>query len=83
METKHQILLKYFLILFLSIGIFTIQSLAQDNGQPFSKSNLKIFIQYKLAKAKLLINDNIKVDINDNKIILSGTVPTIYDKNQA
>ena len=83
MKTNNQSNLKYFLMLFLCIGIFTTFSMAQESGEPLSKSNLKIFVQYKLAKAKLLTNDNIKVDINDNKIILSGTVPTLYAKNQA
>ena len=83
MRTNHQIFLRYFLMLFLSIGIFTAQSLAQESGQPLSKSNLKIFVQYRLAKAKLLTNDNIKVDIEGNNIILSGTVPTLFAKTEA
>lgn len=83
MKAKYQMYVKVFMLLFLISGILTTQSFAQDSGQSLSKSNLKIFVQYKLAKAKLLTNDNIKVDIDDNKIILSGTVPTIYAKNQA
>ncbi len=56
---------------------------AQENKPENPNSNLKIFVQYRLAKANLLKNDNINVDVKDNKIILSGTVPTMYDKDEA
>ncbi len=83
MKAKYQMFVKVFMMLFLISGILTTQLLAQESGQTLSKSNLKIFIQYRLAKAKLLTDDNINVDIEDNKIILTGTVPTIYAKSRA
>jgi len=55
---------------------------AQSSQKP-SNSNIKIFVEYRLAKDNLLKNDNIKVSVADNKIILDGTVPTIYAKNLA
>jgi osmotically-inducible protein OsmY len=83
MKSKNNLVVKIFIVLLLSTGIFTSLSYAQESNQPLSKSNLKIFVEYNLAKAKLLNNDNIKVNIDGNKIILSGTVPTLYAKKQA
>ncbi|MEJ2105269.1 MAG: BON domain-containing protein [Ignavibacteriaceae bacterium] len=44
---------------------------------------MKIFVQYKLIQDKLLTNDNIQVEVTGDKIILSGTVPTLFDRQQA
>lgn len=83
MKTTTKSILKNILLLFISIVLTASLSFAQDNGQQLSKSNLKIFVEYRLAQSHLLINDNIKVEVDSNRIILSGTVPTIDDKNQA
>jgi osmotically-inducible protein OsmY len=83
MKTNVESIFRYILLLLLGIGISASLSFAQNNGQQLSKSNLKIFVQYRLAQEHLLNNDNIKVEVKDNRIILSGTVPTIFDKNQA
>lgn len=82
MKTNIRYFVRNFLLLLLSIGISSSIAFAQESGQ-MTKSNLKIFVQYKLAQQHLLTNDNIQVDIKGNQIILSGTVPTVYDKDQA
>ncbi|MCG6915503.1 BON domain-containing protein [bacterium BMS3Abin03] len=83
MKTTVESIIKNLFLLLLSIGLFTTLSFAQNDGQVMSKNNLKIFVQYKLIKKNLLTNDNIQVDVTVNQIILSGTVPTLYDKNEA
>ncbi len=83
MKSIVKLIIKNYLVLLIIISVSTGLSFAQENGQEISKSNLKIFVQYRLAKADLLKNDNIQVEINGNKIILSGEVPTIFDKNQS
>ena len=74
---------KNFILLLLGFTLSGSLLFAQNNGPQTSKSNLKIFIQYRLIQKNLLTNDNIKVDVTGNQIILTGTVPTLYDKNQA
>ena len=83
MKTTVESIIKYFFILILSVGLFTSLSFAQDNGHVMSKNNLKIFVQYRLIQKNLLTNDNINVDVTGNQIILSGVVPTLYDKQEA
>jgi osmotically-inducible protein OsmY len=83
MKTTNKSILKSILLILFIIGLSATLSFAQDHGQTLSASNLKIFVQYKLAQAHLLNNDNIKVEVNGNNIILSGEVPTLNDKNQA
>jgi osmotically-inducible protein OsmY len=78
-----KLIIKNYLLILIIVSVSAGLSFAQESGQEVSKSNLKIFVQYRLAKADLLKNNNIQVDINGNKIILSGEVPTIFDKNQA
>ncbi len=82
MKTIKKISAKEILPLILMVVIFSGFAYAQSNEQ-MSKSNLKIFVQYNLAKSKLLTNDNINVDVEGNQIILNGTVPTLYAKNKA
>lgn len=83
MKTKIKSILRNPLI-FTAIILFSASTLfAQNSGQQISKSNLKIFVEYRLAKEHLLDNNNINVEVSGNKIILSGTVPTLFDKNQA
>ena len=80
-NTLNSIINNYLVILIIiSIPVLLY---AQENKPEISKSNLKIFVQYRLAKSNLLKNDNIDVVINDNKITLSGTVPTLFDKEEA
>jgi osmotically-inducible protein OsmY len=83
MITKLKSIINQFLVIFILITIPATLSFAQQSESQLSKSNLKITLQYKLVKADLLQNNNINVDINDNSIILTGTVPTLYDKNEA
>jgi hyperosmotically inducible protein len=83
MKTVFELIIRYFLLLVIGVVISASFSYAQDSEQQMSKSNLKIFVEYKLVKEHLLTNDNINVEVIGNRIILSGTVPTIYDKHQA
>lgn len=83
MKSINKIIVKEFLPIILMALILIGFANAQSNESQTSKSNLKIFVQYNLAKNKLLTNDNIKVDVEGNQIILSGTVQTLYAKNKA
>jgi osmotically-inducible protein OsmY len=83
MRTNIKSVIRYLLLLLSGILISASLSYAQDNEKQLSKDNLKGFIEFRLTKANLLNNENIKVEVLDNKIILSGTVPTVFDKNQA
>jgi osmotically-inducible protein OsmY len=83
MKTTNRSILKSIILILISIILSATLSLAQDHGQTVSPGNLKIFVQYRLVQSGLLTNDNIKVEVNNNKIILSGTVPTLSNKNQA
>jgi osmotically-inducible protein OsmY len=83
MKPAIKLILKNILIFLFIAGLSSTTLYAQNNEQQLSKSNLKIFVEYRLAKENLLNNNNIKVEITGNKIILSGTVPTLFDKNRA
>ena len=83
MEKMLRLFGRSYIMIVLVLSIPLSISLAQESGPQLSKSNLKIFVQYRLAKADLLIDNNISVDINGNQIVLTGTVPTIYDKDEA
>lgn len=75
--------IRYYIIILMLLFVSASVSYAQESGSQLSKSNLKITVQYKLVKANLLKDNNINVDINDTSIILSGNVPTLYDKDRA
>ena len=83
MSNKLNSVIRHYLIIFIILSIPVSLSFAQESNPGISKSNLKIFVQYRLAKAALLKDNNINVEVGDNQIILSGIVPTIYDKDQA
>lgn len=44
---------------------------------------LKIRVEYRLTKEKILTNNNISVVVGKKSIVLSGTVPTLYKKDRA
>jgi osmotically-inducible protein OsmY len=44
---------------------------------------MKTFVEYRLVKSELLVNDNIDVTVADGVITLDGTVLTLRDKRQA
>ena len=83
MKNAHKSILKSITLFLIVITFFSTYSLAQSVENAASPSNLKIFIQYKLIQDKLLTNDNIQVKVTGDKIILTGTVPSLYDKQQA
>ncbi len=83
MSNKLKLVISQYLIVFVIICIPVSLSFAQESSPGISKGNLKIFVQYRLAKASLLKDNNINVEIGDDQIILSGTVQTIYDKDRA
>jgi osmotically-inducible protein OsmY len=82
MRNTLKSIVKNYMILLIILS-FPVLLYAQQKPQGNSNNNLKIFVQYKLAKADLLNNNNINVEISGNKIILSGKVPTIFDKEEA
>lgn len=83
MKNNIKSLVRQYLLLIMILAIPVSLSFAQESTPQLTKSNLKITIQYNLIKADLLKNDNINVDVTDNSIVLSGTVPTLYDKDKA
>lgn len=58
-------------------------ALAQNKSKQISNSNMKIFVEYRLAKEGLLNDGNINVDVNNKTITLTGTVPTLSNKHEA
>jgi len=82
MRYKIRMIILSTVYILLGFCLTAIPVYAQSSQKP-SNSNIKIFVEYRLAKDNLLKNDNIKVSVADNKIILDGTVPTIYAKNLA
>ncbi len=48
-----------------------------------SDSNIRIFVEYRLAKDGIIRHNNIDVAVSNGKITLDGTVPTLHDKIQA
>ncbi len=71
------------LFFFLAAGILTSSVFAQSGGGKNSPKDVKIFVEYKLAKDNQLNNDNISVSVNNRTVTLTGTVPTIYERNKA
>ena len=66
----------------LAAGLTAVPALAQSSQKPSDK-NVKIFVEYKFAKDNLLNNANIDVNVSNKTVTISGTVPTIYDRNKA
>jgi osmotically-inducible protein OsmY len=83
MKNANKSILKSITLTLIVIALFSTYLLAQSVENASSPSNLKIFVQYKLIQDKLLTNDNIQVEVTGDKIILSGTVPTLFDRQQA
>ena len=81
-KMKFKMITLNMVYLLLGFGLTAVPVYAQSSRKP-SNSNIKIFVEYHLAKDNLLKNDNIKVNVANNKILLNGTVSTIYDKNLA
>ena len=83
MKYKIKIMVLSTFYLFLGFGLLLEPIYAQDNIQKPSNSNVKIFVEYRLAKDNLLKDGNIQVKVSDNKIVLTGSVPTLFDKSLA
>ncbi len=66
---------------FLAAGLIITPLIAQNGTNNSSAKNVKIFVEYKLAKDNIL--DNISVNIKNNTILLTGAVPTISERNKA
>jgi|YelNatPaOPRAMG01_1025707.scaffolds.fasta_scaffold00458_16 osmotically-inducible protein OsmY len=77
---KNKVNLLFFLFLFTALLSITVYA---QNEEQNPTSTTKIYVEYRLVKNHLLNNDNITVNVNNNKIILEGNVPTIYDRNKA
>ncbi len=44
---------------------------------------LKVRVEYRLAKKNILTNRNVSVAVRKNEIVLTGTVPTLYEEMEA
>lgn len=51
--------------------------------QPIDNSTVRISVEYKLVRAGILKNDNIRVAVADSTVKLEGTVPTLHDMREA
>ena len=63
------------------IGWSAAPAVAHESNHP--NGNLKIRVEYRLAKDEILTNNNISVAIGNKNIVLSGTVPTLFKKLEA
>ena len=72
---------------FVSIAVLTLLVMAYGinaNGDvKMTDSMIKSFVDYRLIKAGLLVNDNIKVMVANQVITLTGEVPTLDAKARA
>lgn len=72
-----------------AMGVFTIcailfsPAIARAGGHTKSNGNVKIFVEYKLAKDGILKGNNIDVAVSHGRIILDGTVATLHAKMKA
>lgn len=74
-------LMAFLAICALSVTSGTVSALAGNVRK--SDGTLKIFVEYKLAKDGILIDNNVKVGVASGTITLDGTVPTLYDRTKA
>ncbi len=64
-----------------AIVLSVTSAIARDMHQ--SQNPAKITVQYRLAKGNILAGNNVKVDVRNKDIVLTGTVRTIYEKSKA
>lgn len=83
MKNTNKSILRSIILFLIVITLSATYSLAQNVENKTSPDNLKISVQYKLIQDNLLTNGNIQVEVSGDKIILTGSVPTLYDKQQA
>ncbi len=71
------------LFFFLAAGLIVSSAFAQNKSHNVSPKNVKVFVEYKILKDNVLNNANINVDVNKNYIVLTGNVPSLYERNLA
>jgi osmotically-inducible protein OsmY len=83
MKTKKRItwLIALSVLASFMMAVSPVQGNATTVGR--SDSQTKIFVQYKLIKSGILTDHNVHVTVAHNKIILTGTVPTLFDVSRA
>ena len=78
-------ILKYnaimFFIIVLCAGALINPVYAQNKKS--SNKKVKVFVEYKLLKDNLMKNNNIQVEVKNNTITLTGTVPTLNERKKA
>jgi len=82
MKTKIKYWPVFILCLIFGLIAFTKPVSAQNKDQKNTNNKTKIIIEYKLIKKDLLDNNNLKVNVDNKTITLSGTVPTINAKKK-
>ncbi len=83
MKPKHKNIISNIIYFFLISGFIFTPLYAQSLSTKSKSKNIKIFIEYKLAKDKLLDNNNIEINISDKTVTLSGSVQSISERNEA
>jgi len=78
---KNIVILSIFI--FFSGGLFIYTTFAQNNDSKNTPKDVKVFVEYKILKDNDLKDADINVRVNDPSVILSGSVPTIYERNLA
>ncbi len=68
---------------FVAAGLMVPAAFAQNNSHNISAKHVKVFVEYKILKDNDLNNANINVDVNKNSIVLTGNVPSLYERNLA
>ena len=67
----------------LAAGLMAPAVFAQNNNRNAEAKNVKIFVEYKIIKDKKLNNSNINVSVSNKSIVLTGNVPTLFERNLA
>ncbi len=71
------------IILFSIVFIFIVSSFSNAEENNKSLKTIKVYVQYNLAKDGLFDKNDINVNVENSKIILSGMVKTLADRNEA
>jgi osmotically-inducible protein OsmY len=84
MKTKFRLsLIHRFLFAFFILAMVNISIAMIPQKDKMTEQMMKTFVEYRLIKSKLLVNDNISVTVANRIFTLDGTVSTLRDKEQA
>ena len=67
-------------ICFLAAWLIIPAAYAQNNSKKASAKQTQVFIEYKILKDNNLNNANINVGVRNSSIVLTGNVPTLYER---